>query len=357
MRHLRAQSKQGIRSNTGFGGPGAAISLQESWLPHPNLNVRVCSARSGRRYSGLERLGYVHDKRSQRAARSRGEEPGQLLPAVHQVASLAKRWLLGTHQGSAEDAHLASYLNEFVFRFNRRRSRSRGMVFFRCLSSPSPTTQCATTTSSPTVARGQFPQHHRECLGIRRAWSAHQRIARGEQRATSSPVKWIPQNAKLFCASGELVHHTGALQVVGPAPRCRALAIRCWAIAASAGPWPRPGGGGGRRSAHSARHQVTRTIAPAPVAGSDESVRARHLAVLRSAGNTFSTAQQPQVDTEGGRQRRRTSSVRNPWFGDARRLRWHRPTGLQAAAFPCVVVAKSRTRPFFNNFAIRAIFV
>ena len=62
-----------------------------------------------------------------------------------------------------------------------------------CLSSPSPTTQCATTTSSPTVARGQFPQHHRECLGIRRAWSAHQRIARGEQRATSSPVKWIPQ--------------------------------------------------------------------------------------------------------------------------------------------------------------------
>ena len=84
-------------------------------------------------YSGLEKLGYVHDKRSQRAARSRGEEPGQLLPAVHQVASLAKRWLLGTHQGSAEDAHLASYLNEFVFRFNRRRSRSRGMVFFRVL--------------------------------------------------------------------------------------------------------------------------------------------------------------------------------------------------------------------------------
>jgi len=52
---------------------------------------------------------------------------------VHRVASLAKRWLLGTHQGSVEVAHLVSYLNEFVFRFNRRRSRSRGLVFYRVL--------------------------------------------------------------------------------------------------------------------------------------------------------------------------------------------------------------------------------
>jgi len=52
---------------------------------------------------------------------------------VHRVASLVKRWLLGTHQGSVEAAHLPSYLNEFVFRFNRRRSRSRGLVFCRVL--------------------------------------------------------------------------------------------------------------------------------------------------------------------------------------------------------------------------------
>jgi len=84
-------------------------------------------------YRGLERLGYVHDRRSQRAARARGEDPGELLPAVHRVASLVKRWLLGTHQGSVETAHLPSYLNEFVFRFNRRRSRSRGLVFDRVL--------------------------------------------------------------------------------------------------------------------------------------------------------------------------------------------------------------------------------
>ncbi len=50
---------------------------------------------------------------------------GGLLPAVHRVASLIKRWLLGTHQGSVDDAHLLAYMDEFVFRFNRRRSRSR----------------------------------------------------------------------------------------------------------------------------------------------------------------------------------------------------------------------------------------
>jgi transposase-like protein len=84
-------------------------------------------------YRGLEELGYVHDRRSQRAARARGEDPGELLPAVHRVASLIKRWLLGTHQGSVEATHLPSYMNEFVFRFNRRRSRSRGLVFYRVL--------------------------------------------------------------------------------------------------------------------------------------------------------------------------------------------------------------------------------
>ncbi len=53
--------------------------------------------------------------------------------AVHRVASLVKRWLLGTHQGSADSARLPAYLDEFVFRFNRRRSRSRGMLFYRVL--------------------------------------------------------------------------------------------------------------------------------------------------------------------------------------------------------------------------------
>jgi len=84
-------------------------------------------------YRGIEKLGYLHEPRSQRAARARGEDIGGLLPGVHRIASLAKRWLLGTHQGSVDAAHLQSYLDEFVFRFNRRRSRSRGMLFYRVL--------------------------------------------------------------------------------------------------------------------------------------------------------------------------------------------------------------------------------
>ena len=62
-----------------------------------------------------------------------GDQAGDLSPGVHRVASLAKRWLLGTHQGAVELDHLGEYLNEFVFRFNRRNSRSRGLVFYRVL--------------------------------------------------------------------------------------------------------------------------------------------------------------------------------------------------------------------------------
>ncbi|BBL76771.1 IS1595 family transposase (plasmid) [Methylomagnum ishizawai] len=84
-------------------------------------------------YCGLNLSGYIHQPRSQRATRACGGDSDKLLPGVHRVASLVKRWLLGTHQGAVDPAHLESYLNEFVFRFNRRRSRSRGMVFYRVL--------------------------------------------------------------------------------------------------------------------------------------------------------------------------------------------------------------------------------
>lgn len=56
-----------------------------------------------------------------------------LLPGVHRVASLLKRWLLGTHHGSYSADHLQAYLDEFVFRFNRRTSRQRGLLFYRLL--------------------------------------------------------------------------------------------------------------------------------------------------------------------------------------------------------------------------------
>ena len=56
-----------------------------------------------------------------------------LLPLVHRVAALLKRWLVGTHQGAVRPSHLAYYLDEFTFRFNRRTSRSRGKLFYRLL--------------------------------------------------------------------------------------------------------------------------------------------------------------------------------------------------------------------------------
>jgi hypothetical protein len=52
---------------------------------------------------------------------------------VHRVASLAQRWLLGTHQGGVKPGHMQAYLDEFAFRFNRRRSRASGMLFYRLL--------------------------------------------------------------------------------------------------------------------------------------------------------------------------------------------------------------------------------
>jgi transposase-like protein len=57
----------------------------------------------------------------------------KLLPHVHTVVSLLRRWLLGTLQGSCSKEHFAYYLDEFAFRFNRRKSKSRGMLFYRLL--------------------------------------------------------------------------------------------------------------------------------------------------------------------------------------------------------------------------------
>jgi hypothetical protein len=55
------------------------------------------------------------------------------MPRVHRIASLVKRWILGTHQGAVSPQHLPYYLDEFTFRFNRRRSKSRGKLFFRLM--------------------------------------------------------------------------------------------------------------------------------------------------------------------------------------------------------------------------------
>jgi transposase-like protein len=79
-------------------------------------------------YAGLAEAGYQH----QVAVINGGSDPAhEVMPRVHIVASLLKQWLIGPHQGGIQRQHLDYYLDEFTFRFNRRRSRSRGLLFHR----------------------------------------------------------------------------------------------------------------------------------------------------------------------------------------------------------------------------------
>jgi transposase-like protein len=81
-------------------------------------------------YNGLSAHGITRKVTVQ----SSSDDPAHVsMPGVHRVSSLLKRWILGTHQGSVVPEHLQSYLEEFTFRFNRRTSRSRGLVFRRLL--------------------------------------------------------------------------------------------------------------------------------------------------------------------------------------------------------------------------------
>ena len=80
-------------------------------------------------YSGLDKKDYSHKVTVLR----KKESASELLPRVHRVISLLKRWLMGTHQGAVSHAYLDYYLDEFTFRFNRRNSRHRGKLFYRLL--------------------------------------------------------------------------------------------------------------------------------------------------------------------------------------------------------------------------------
>jgi len=77
-------------------------------------------------YNGLPSLGYQH-----KVIRETPDLGDNLLPLANRVASLLKRWLLGTHQGAVQPSHLAYYLDEYTFRFNRRKSKLRGLLFYR----------------------------------------------------------------------------------------------------------------------------------------------------------------------------------------------------------------------------------
>jgi len=93
----------------------------------PGAQVRTDGSAA---YRSLSQLGYDH----QRTVMLGSELAAHVsMAGVHRVASLIKRWILGTHHGSVQPGHLDAYLDEFVFRFNRRTSNSRGMLFYRLL--------------------------------------------------------------------------------------------------------------------------------------------------------------------------------------------------------------------------------
>jgi transposase-like protein len=79
-------------------------------------------------YEGLK--GYDHEPI---VIAHTGKTASELLPRVHHVVSLLKRWLMGTLHGGVQPMYLDYYLDEFTFRFNRRTSRSRGKLFYRLL--------------------------------------------------------------------------------------------------------------------------------------------------------------------------------------------------------------------------------
>ena len=76
----------------------------------------------------MESKGFKHEVTF---LKGKKKTPSELMPRVHLAISLLKRWLMGTHQGAVSHKHLNYYLDEFTFRFNRRRSKSRGKLFFR----------------------------------------------------------------------------------------------------------------------------------------------------------------------------------------------------------------------------------
>ena len=120
---------------------------------------------------------YEHRPTSLRAS---GERAHRVHPHVHRVAALLKRWMLGTHQGSITDEYLDAYLDEFVFRFNRRHSKNRGLVFWRLVcalveADPFPRAELARRPAEQAEANRQ----HEEQV---EAWRRAQRAALQRQR-------------------------------------------------------------------------------------------------------------------------------------------------------------------------------
>jgi transposase-like protein len=104
----------------------------ESLIPFIQANVENGSEVITDGWSSFVSLpdkGYKHTVHVQ-SKKQTDEKP---LPHVHLIISLLKRWLLGTHQGAVSDKHMQAYLDEYTFRFNRRTSSKRGLLFYRLI--------------------------------------------------------------------------------------------------------------------------------------------------------------------------------------------------------------------------------
>lgn len=140
---------------------------------HPNVAAGSILVTDGwKAYTTVAAGRYGHVMHS---ISSSGHPAHELLPHVHLVASLLKRWLLATHQGAVDPRYLQAYLDEFVFRFNRRNSTHRGLVFHRLLEA------CVVTPPQPLPAIKRPP--------------TPAMIRRMEQRARELEEMWFASEA------------------------------------------------------------------------------------------------------------------------------------------------------------------
>jgi transposase-like protein len=108
-------------------------------------------------YLPVESKGYQHEVT---VLKGKNKPPSELMPRVHLAISLLKRWLMETHQGAVSHKHLDYYLDEFTFRFNRRRSKNRGKVSFVWRSKLSPSILSPITGSFTHPPRRREPNHN-----------------------------------------------------------------------------------------------------------------------------------------------------------------------------------------------------
>jgi transposase-like protein len=108
--------------------PDASAESLEKFIKENITKGSTIHTDGWKSYGSLSALGYKH-----LPIKSATVNPDELLPRINIVTALLKRWILGTHHGRLDAKHMASYFEEFAFRFNRRTSKSRGLLFQRVL--------------------------------------------------------------------------------------------------------------------------------------------------------------------------------------------------------------------------------